>query len=66
MSDSSRNPTGGIAGSSLASAHVEAAASQSGGNTVLDFGSLGTVTLTRVALANVASSKFVTDDFVYR
>ncbi|MFM8747489.1 MAG: hypothetical protein ACKOED_12625 [Aestuariivirga sp.] len=60
MTDSSRNSTGGIAGSSLASAHVEAAASQSGGNTVLDFGSLGTVTLTDVAL-----TKLVAHDFVF-
>jgi hypothetical protein len=60
MSDSSRNSTGGIAGSSLASAHVEAAASQSGGNTVLNFGSLGSITLTGVALA-----KLFADDFVF-
>jgi hypothetical protein len=41
-------------------AEVIIAASQSGGNTVLDFGSLGTVTLTGVALA-----KLVADDFVF-
>jgi hypothetical protein len=58
--DSSRNSNGGIAGSSLASAYVEAAASQSGGNTVLDFGSLGTVTLTGIAL-----TKLVAEDFVF-
>jgi Ca2+-binding RTX toxin-like protein len=42
-------------------AEVIAAASQSGGNTVLDFGSLGTVTLTGVTL-----SKLAADDFVFR
>ncbi len=41
-------------------AEVIPAASQSGGNTVLDFGSLGTVTLTGVAL-----TKLVPDDFVF-
>ena len=41
-------------------AEVIAAASQSGGNTVLDFGSLGTVTL-----ASVALTKLVADDFVF-
>ncbi len=41
-------------------AEVIAAASQSGGNTVLDFGSLGTVALTGVAL-----TKLVADDFVF-
>jgi hypothetical protein len=60
MSDTSRNSTGGIAGSRLASAYVEAAASQSGGNTVLNFGSLGSITLTGVALA-----KLFADDFVF-
>ncbi len=40
-------------------AEVIAAASQSGGNTVLDFGSLGTVTLTGVALTKLAADDFV-------
>ncbi|MFM8747044.1 MAG: hypothetical protein ACKOED_10315 [Aestuariivirga sp.] len=41
-------------------AEVIAAASKSSGNTVLDFGSLGTVTPTGVAL-----TKLVPDDFVF-
>jgi hypothetical protein len=41
-------------------AEAVAAASQSGGNTVLDFGSPGTVTLTGVAL-----TKLVADEFVF-
>ena len=40
-------------------AEVIAAASQSGGNTVLDFGSHGTVTLTGVALTKLAADDFV-------
>jgi hypothetical protein len=59
MSDSSRSPTGGIGGSTPASAYVEAAASQSGGNTVLDFGSLGCITLTGVALMKLVADVFV-------
>jgi hypothetical protein len=41
-------------------AEVIASASQSGGNTVLDFGSLGTVTLTGAVM-----TKLVADDFVF-